>query len=217
MSNFTCYVGEQIRKYRKAGKMTLQDLADAIHKSRATICKYENGRVNMPNSVIMRLVEIFQVSADYLLGTDEVVPLLKSSSAKLSSSSMPHTPAIGVPLVGFVHAGLPMLADENITEYIPVSANEVSSGECFFMQVEGDCMTGDHIVEGSLVLVRKCVEADNNCIGVVRIGDEVLLRHIQRFGKQLALTPSNPAYNTMIVSEGDVQIIGKVIETRLRF
>ena len=69
-------------------------------------------------------------------------------------------------------------------------------------------MTGDHIVEGSLVLVRKCV---------VRIGDEVLLRHIQRFGKQLALTPSNPAYNTMIVSEGDVQIIGKVIETRLRF
>ena len=33
MSNFTCYVGEQIRKYRKAGKMTLQDLADAIHKS----------------------------------------------------------------------------------------------------------------------------------------------------------------------------------------
>lgn len=51
----------------------------------------------------------------------------------------------------------------------------------------------------------------------MRIGDEVLLRHIQRFGKQLALTPSNPAYNTMIVSEGDVQIIGKVIETRLRF
>lgn len=43
MSDFTCYVGEQIRKYRKAGKMTLQDLADAIHKSRATICKYENG------------------------------------------------------------------------------------------------------------------------------------------------------------------------------
>ena len=37
MSDFTCYVGEQIRKYRKAGKMTLQDLADAIHKSRATI------------------------------------------------------------------------------------------------------------------------------------------------------------------------------------
>ena len=48
MSNFTCYVGEQIRKYRKAGKMTLQDLADAIHKSRATVCKYENGDISAP-------------------------------------------------------------------------------------------------------------------------------------------------------------------------
>ena len=198
----------RLKQLRNSRGITQDELGRMLGVQKAAICKYENGRVNMPNSVIMRLVEIFQVSADYLLGTDEVVPLLKSNSAKLSSSSMPHTPAI---------AGLPMLADENITEYIPVSANEVSSGECFFMQVEGDCMTGDHIVEGSLVLVRKCVEADNNCIGVVRIGDEVLLRHIQRFGKQLALTPSNPAYNTMIVSEGDVQIIGKVIETRLRF
>ena len=207
----------RLKQLRNSRGITQDELGRMLGVQKAAICKYENGRVNMPNSVIMRLVEIFQVSADYLLGTDEVVPLLKSSSAKLSSSSKPHAPAIGVPLVGFVHAGLPMLADENITEYIPVSANEVSSGECFFMQVEGDCMTGDHIVEGSLVLVRKCVEADNNCIGVVRIGDEVLLRHIQRFGKQLALTPSNPAYNTMIFSEGDVQIIGKVIETRLRF
>lgn len=207
----------RLKQLRNSRGITQDELGRMLGVQKAAICKYENGRVNMPNSVIMRLVEIFQVSADYLLGTDEVVPLLKSSSAKLSSSSKPHAPAIGVPLVGFVHAGLPMLADENITEYIPVSANEVSSGECFFMQVEGDCMTGDHIVEGSLVLVRKCVEAGNNCIGVVRIGDDVLLRHIQRFGKQLALTPSNPAYNTMIVSEGDVQIIGKVIETRLRF
>lgn len=132
----------RLKQLRNSRGITQDELGRMLGVQKAAICKYENGRVNMPNSVIMRLVEIFQVSADYLLGTDEVVPLLKSSSAKLSSSSMPHTPAIGVPLVGFVHAGLPMLADENITEYIPVSANEVSSGECFFMQVEGDCMTG---------------------------------------------------------------------------
>ena len=47
MSDFTCYVGEQIRQYRKAGKMTMQELADAIHKSRATICKYESGEISV--------------------------------------------------------------------------------------------------------------------------------------------------------------------------
>lgn len=207
----------RIKELRTSRGITQDELGGMVGVQKAAICKYENGRVNIPNSVIMRLVEVFQVSADYLLGTDEVVPLLKTGPSRFSSSSMPQPSVIGVPLVGFVHAGLPMLADENITEYIPVSTNDVSADECFFMQVEGDCMTGDHIVEGSLVLVKKCVEADNNCIGVVRIGDEVLLRHIQRFEKQLVLTPSNPAYSTMIVSEGDVQIIGKVIETRLRF
>lgn len=55
MSNFTCYVGEQIRKYRKAGKMTLQDLADAIHKSRATICKYgKQGDISVVSKLYMR-------------------------------------------------------------------------------------------------------------------------------------------------------------------
>ena len=118
----------RLKQLRNSRGITQDELGRMLGVQKAAICKYENGRVNMPNSVIMRLVEIFQVSADYLLGTDEVVPLLKSSSAKLSSSSMPHTPAIGVPLVGFVHAGLPMLADENITEYIPVSANKNTAG-----------------------------------------------------------------------------------------
>lgn len=95
----------RLKQLRNSRGITQDELGRMLGVQKAAICKYENGRVNMPNSVIMRLVEIFQVSADYLLGTDEVVPLLKSSSAKLSSSSMPHTPAIGVPLVGFVHAG----------------------------------------------------------------------------------------------------------------
>ena len=67
MSNFTCYVGEQIRKYRKAGKMTLQDLADAIHKSRATVCKYENGDIFLVFVIIlpMFVVDIMGQGAPY--------------------------------------------------------------------------------------------------------------------------------------------------------
>ena len=66
MSNFTCYVGEQIRKYRKAGKMTLQDLADAIHKSRATVCKYENGDISVDIETLYEISQILQVSMSSL-------------------------------------------------------------------------------------------------------------------------------------------------------
>ena len=45
MSEISSYVGAQVRRYRKACGMTIQQLADQIHKSRATVCKYENGEI----------------------------------------------------------------------------------------------------------------------------------------------------------------------------
>lgn len=66
MSEFTCYVGEQIRKYRKAGKLTLQDLADAIHKSRATVCKYENGEIAVDIETLYEISQVLQVSMTQL-------------------------------------------------------------------------------------------------------------------------------------------------------
>lgn len=47
MNEINVYIGGQIRKYRKANGMTLQQLADVIHKSRATVCKYENGEISI--------------------------------------------------------------------------------------------------------------------------------------------------------------------------
>lgn len=72
----------RLKQLRNSRGITQDELGRMLGVQKAAICKYENGRVNMPNSVIMRLVEIFQVSADYLLGTDEVVPLLKSRFGK---------------------------------------------------------------------------------------------------------------------------------------
>lgn len=66
MSDFTCYVGTQIRKYRKVGKMTLQDLADAIHKSRATVCKYENGEIAVDIETLYEISQVLQVSMSQL-------------------------------------------------------------------------------------------------------------------------------------------------------
>ena len=66
MSDFTCYVGEQIRQYRKAGKMTMQELADAIHKSRATICKYESGEISVDIETLYEISQVLQVSISQL-------------------------------------------------------------------------------------------------------------------------------------------------------
>lgn len=57
---------KMIRKYRKAANLTLQQLADAIHKSRATICKYENGDISMDIETLYEISQVLQVSVPQL-------------------------------------------------------------------------------------------------------------------------------------------------------
>ena len=84
MDDINLHIGGQIRKYRKACRMTLQQLADAIHKSRATVCKYENGEISID---VATLYEIAQA-----LG----VPFMHLASCR------PSVPAQGAPAVGTV-------------------------------------------------------------------------------------------------------------------
>lgn len=71
VSEINCYVGKMIRKYRKAAHMTLQDLADAVHKSRATVCKYENGEISLDVETLYEISQILQVSTAQLMNFTE--------------------------------------------------------------------------------------------------------------------------------------------------
>lgn len=205
----------RLKELRKQHGMTQDELGQKLGVQKAAVCKYETGRVPLPSEALMQLCNLFEVSADYLLGREEVTPLFKPRGS-VSPALMPVTDTVGVPLVGRVHAGLPILADENITEYIPLPAAEASAGEYFYMEVEGDCMIGDFIPEGALVLVRMQSRVENGQIAVVRLEDEVLLRKVKWMQGHMVLIPSNPRYEPMIVSGGDAEIIGRVTEVRIR-
>ena len=66
MNEINIYIGGQIRKYRKANGMTLQQLADVIHKSRATVCKYENGEISVDIETLYEISQALQVSISQL-------------------------------------------------------------------------------------------------------------------------------------------------------
>ncbi|MBQ9833132.1 MAG: helix-turn-helix domain-containing protein [Clostridia bacterium] len=206
----------RLKELRQLNNMTQDELGERLGIQKAAVSKYETGRVALPPDTLMKLCDIFSVSADYILGRDKVTPLFKKSrSVSLSYTSIPET--VGVPLIGRVHAGLPILADENIMEYIPTPADDVAVDEYFYMEVEGDCMIGDFIPEGALVLVRMQPMVESGQIAVVRLGDEeVLLRRVKRLDKHLVLVPSNPKYEPMIVSANAAQIVGRVVEVRIR-
>ena len=195
----------RIKDLRLQNGYTQDMLGNFLGVQKAAICKYETGRASLPQEMLLRLADLFSVSTDYLLGRDAASP-----SAPFSFHM------VELPVVGRVHAGLPILAEENVEEHISVPAADVQNGEFFFMEVEGDCMTDAHIVEGALVLVRLQPRVENGQIAVVRINDEVVLRHVKWVRNQLILYPANPNYDPMVIASGDVQIIGRVVEVRIR-
>ncbi|NCB30618.1 MAG: XRE family transcriptional regulator [Clostridia bacterium] len=208
----------RLKELRRAHGLTQEDVAQTVGVQKAAICKYETDRVSIPPDTLMILCDFFGVSADYMLCRAQSAgnPLSKTT-ASLSGLFLPNDDAVvGVPLVGRVHAGLPMLANENITEYVPLPAADVRAGDYFYMEVEGDCMIGACIPEGALVLVRIQDRVENGQIAVVRLGDEVLLRKVKWVSGQLVLIPANTRYEPIIVAGGDVQIIGRVVEVRIR-
>ncbi len=206
----------RLRELRCERGMTQEELGSLIGVKKAAISKYESGRVTLPPEMLLRICDYFLVSADYLLGrpaSHEATPIWKAKSQPFIE---PAANVVGVPLVGRVHAGTPILADENISEYIPVQSGEIASGDYFFMEVEGDCMENAHIPEGSLILVRIQPRVDNGQIAVIRVEDEVLLRSVKWAQSHMVLIPANPKYEPMVIQSGDVEIVGRVVEARIR-
>ena len=82
MSEINQYVGSQIKMYRKACKMTLQQLADLVHKSRATVSKYENGEISIDIETLYEISQALEVNINQL--TNYRPPMEQSEMAALT-------------------------------------------------------------------------------------------------------------------------------------
>ena len=110
----------------------------------------------------------------------------------------------GVPVVGTVAAGMPILAEENIDGYLPWDGEE----GCFALRVKGDSMIDAHIFDGDKVIVRPQPTAENYEIVVALIGDEATVKRLSRENSEVWLLPENAAYTP--IDGRDAVIVGKV-------
>ena len=127
------------------------------------------------------------------------------------------TPQIrNFPLVGKVAAGNPLLALQEYTEIIPVPEELAGNTGSFLVQVEGDSMIGDHILNGDYVMINPQSNADNGDIVIALVNqEEVTVKRFHKNKDKISLMPSNPAYQPIITR--DVVILGKVTGIIRRF
>lgn len=117
-----------------------------------------------------------------------------------------------IPLIGTVAAGLPLLAEENIEDYLPISADMARTEGTFFLRVNGNSMTGAAILDGDLVLVRPQPFVEQGEIAVVRIGEEATVKRFFKFNSRIELHSENPDFEPIVYcdEDEDIRIVGKV-------
>ncbi len=115
----------------------------------------------------------------------------------------------GLPLVGQVAAGAPVLAEENIEEYLEIP--NVIGGEegDYVLRIRGDSMKDAGILEDDFVVVRPSDDADDGEIVVALIGEEATVKRIFRSADHVRLQPENAAMEPIITT--DAKVLGRVV------
>ena len=107
----------------------------------------------------------------------------------------------GIPIVGRVAAGDPVLAEQHIEDYCDLPPTFFKPSADYFLVVQGDSMIDAGILDGDLLAVHSTREANNGDIIVARIEDEVTVKRLHRTGRKhlLELLPENAAYSPIKV------------------
>jgi repressor LexA len=121
---------------------------------------------------------------------------------------------VGVPLLGTIAAGSPIMADEVLEETLTLPRELVGRGNLFSLRVQGDSMVDAAICDGDIVVVRQQSEAYNGEIVAAMIDEEATVKVFRRRAGHVLLEPRNPAYEPI---DGDrAVILGKVVSVLRR-
>lgn len=115
----------------------------------------------------------------------------------------------GLPVIGAVAAGQPVLADENVEEY--VSVPDVAGGDegQYLLRIRGDSMKDAGILEGDLVVVHQQETAQNGDIVVALLGEEATVKRFFRESDHIRLQPENETMEP--IRSKEVKVLGRVV------
>jgi repressor LexA len=116
-----------------------------------------------------------------------------------------------LPLVGRVAAGMPVLAEQNVEEYLDVPSVLRRGDDDFVLRVAGDSMAEAGILDGDFIVVHQQSAAENGEIVVALVEDEATTKRFFKEGDRVRLQPENELYEPIVLAADDVTVVGKVV------
>ncbi len=200
---------KRLRELRLSRNLTQDKLAQELGIAKSTISMYENGNREPDFETLELIADYFNVTLGSLM-TGNAPDAAKKASGKV------------IPVLGYVRAGIPIEAVEDILDYEEISADMASKGEHFALSIKGDSME-PKISEGDVVIVRKQNIVENGELAVVLVnGNDATVKKFYMNDNGVTLISTNPSYEPFYYSKEQVdslpvQIIGKVVELRAKF
>lgn len=119
---------------------------------------------------------------------------------------------ISLPVIGQIAAGLPILAEQNIEEYIPLPSSYVTGKKCFMLHVNGDSMVDVGIFDKDYIIVdsSQTTPPTGKIVAALVDSETATVKTLLKENGKIILKPENSAYNPMVFEPGEVRILGVV-------
>ena len=191
-----------IQRRRKELGLTLEQVGKIVGVSKSTVRKWETGYIeNMKRDKIALLAQALQTSPLEIMGMDNI---------KTFDNIMP-IKTYKLPLIGAIACGAPILAEQNIEEYIDTDSTVKAD---FCLRCKGDSMINVRIFDGDIVYIRQQPDVENGEIAAVCIDDEATLKRVYKYPNRLELRPENPMFPVLNYEGSElenIRIIGKAV------
>lgn len=192
-------IGRRIKTKRIEQGLTLKELGEKVGVASSTILRYENGKIN---NIKLPVIE----SIANALNVDPAWLILKSENPK--PYKVKKNEINRIPLIGTIAAGTPILAEQNIEDYFNLDSSIKAD---FALRIKGDSMLGAGIFPNDIVFIKKQSELENGEIGAILIEDEATLKKFYKEEGTIVLQPENDFYKPIILTNGNVKILGKLV------
>lgn len=199
---------DELKKLRLQKGWTQEKLAEIMNVGKSTISMYENGNRTPDFETLEEIADIFNVD-------------LNRFSTVNNTHQMAST-GIVIPVLGYVRAGIPIEAVEEILDYEEISRDMARQGEYFGLSIKGDSME-PKISEGDVVIVRRQETVENGEYAVVLVnGNDATVKKFYKLENGIKLLSTNPSYDPFFytideVNSLPVKVVGKVVELRAKF
>ena len=199
-------LGSRIKQLREDKELSQVELAKILGVTDKAVSTWENDLKVPRMGTLKSLAKYFGVTKSYIIEGTEFK----------QNTGIPIITTVKVPLLGNIACGSPVLAVENIEDYIDMDKSVHAD---FALRCKGDSMINARILDGDIVYIRKQDNIENGEIAAVLIDEctsvsEATLKRVYIYDDKIRLCAENPQYKDRVFFENDmnkVRILGKAV------